>query len=286
VKHVVARMKALGSAARRRSLPLAAGFPDAWLFAAARQAVVIVELASDSILEANPAAAALLQTERAQLLGSSFVGAFAADCTPALLQLIASARRHGYGERIIARTRGPRTDGGSRRARKAGSARGGRDIGVTLSMVSADSDSYLLVRLLPATRAGIDDSEGEVPSLVLDAIEQAPEGFVVTDPGLRLSYANRAFMTMAGLESPAQWHGKSLAAWLELSQADLTRLHDQMARREAVTVWKSTLRRSSLPTPEAVLEVEVSAIAVPDGSERSWGFRISATARAPIVAAI
>jgi hypothetical protein len=59
-----------------------------------------------------------------------------------------------------------------------------------------------------------------------------------------------------------------------------------MARREAVTVWKSTLRRSSLPTPEAVLEVEVSAIAVPDGSERSWGFRISATARAPIVAAI
>lgn len=276
-------MKALGSAARRRSLPLAAGFPDAWLFAAARQAVMIVELASDSILEANPAAAALLQTERAQLLGSSFVGAFAADCTPALLQLIASARRHGYGERIIARTRGPRADGGSRRARKA---RGGRDLGVTLSIVSADSDSYLLVRLLPATRAGIDDSEGEVPSLVLDAIEQAPEGFVVTDPGLRLSYANRAFITMAGLESPAQWHGKSLAAWLELSQADLTRLHDQMARREAVTVWKTTLRRSSLPNPEAVLEVEVSAIAVPDGSERSWGFRISATAPAPIFAAI
>ncbi len=260
-------------------MPLTAGFPDAWLFAAARQAVIIVELAGNSIVEVNPAAAALLESERSQLLGSSFPGAFAADSTPALLQLIARTRVHGHSERLIARTRGTRAASGIRLARWA---RSGRDIAITMSMVSADAESYLLVRLLPATRAGSDESDGsddDVPSLVLHAIEQAPEGFVVTDLELRLSYANRAFIAMAGLESLAQLQGKSLAAWLELSQADLMRLNHQMARRQAVTVWKTKLRRSNLSIREAMLAVEVSAIAVPDGRERSWGFRISAEAQ-------
>ncbi len=293
VKQVVARMPAMGSAPRRPSLPLAAGFTETWLFAAASQAVMIVELASGNIVEANPAAAALLDSERTQLLGSSFLGVFDPDSTPALAQMIATVRRRGHIERVIARTRGRSAARGSRLARWA---RAGRDIAITLSLVSAESDAYMLVRLLPATRAASDrndhgdgDSDGDgaddsdtrdasdakVPSLVLDAIEKAPEGFVVTDPELRLSYANRAFIRMAGLDSLAQLQGNSLTLWLELTQADLTRLNEQMARREAVTVFNTTLRRSSLSTRGASLEVEVSAIAVPDGRERSWGFRIS-----------
>jgi PAS domain-containing protein len=290
VKHVVARMPAMGSAPRRPSLPLAAGFTETWLFAAASQAVMIVELASGNIVEANPAAAALLDSERTQLLGSSFLGAFDADSTPALAQMIATVRRRGHIERVIARTRGRSAARGSRLARWA---RAGRDIAITLSLVSAESDAYMLVRLLPAARAASDRndhgdgdgardsdtrdaSDAKVPSLVLDAIDKAPEGFVVTDPELRLSYANRAFIRMAGLDSLAQLQGNSLTLWLELTQADLTRLNEQMARREAVTVFNTTLRRSSLSTRGASLEVEVSAIAVPDGRERSWGFRISA----------
>jgi PAS domain-containing protein len=285
VKHVVARMKALGSAPRRRSVPAtaaAAAIPDAWLFAAATQPVLIVEPASDRIVEANPAAAALLGRERAALLASSFLGVFAADSTPALVRLIATARLSGYGKRIIVRTRGAHDDDATRGGRSTRASRANRDIGVTLSMVFAGSESYLLVRLLPSAHDPIDDTDGEVPSPVLDAIEQAHEGFAVTDPDLRLSYANRAFIDMVGLESPAPLRGKSLATWLELSQADLTRLHDQMARREAVTVWKTVLRRSSL----CAREVEVSAIAVPDGAERCWGFRIAPTVPAPLVTAI
>lgn len=285
MKHVVARMKALGSAPRRRPVPAtaaAAGFPDAWLFAAATEPVLIVEPASDQIVEVNPAAAALLGAERAALLASSFVGVFAADSTPALLQLIATARLSGYGKRIIVRTRGARDGDATRGGRSTRARRAGRDIGVTLSMVFAGSESYLLVRLLPAAHDAIDDTDGEVASLVLDAIEQSRAGFVVTDPDLRLSYANRAFIDMLGLDSPASLRGKSLATWLELSQADLRRLHDQMARREAVTVWKTMLRSSSL----CAREVEVSAIAVPDGAERCWGFRITPAARGPVVAAV
>jgi PAS domain-containing protein len=285
VKHVVARMKALGSAPRRRSVTAAAaaaGFPDAWLFAAATQPVLIVEPASDRIVEVNPAAAALLGAERAALLAGSFLGVFAADSTPALLQLIATARLSGHGKRIIVRTRGASASDAARGGRRTRASLAGRDIGVTLSTVFAGGESYLLVRLLPSAHDATDGADGEVASLVLDAIEQSHAGFVVTDPDLRLSYANRAFIDMVGLASPEPPRGKSLATWLDLSQADLTRLHEQMARRDAVTVWKTMLRRSSL----SAREVEVSAIAVPDGAERCWGFRITPTARAPIVAAI
>jgi PAS domain S-box-containing protein len=261
VKDVAALMKALGTSARRLSAPTASGFPDAWLFAAATQPVMMVEQASGRILEANPAAASLLGIARAQLLGSAFLNAFHADSTAALTQSIASARLAGHGKRINARTHGSR----------------GRDIGVTLSLVHADSDSYLLVQLLTAAHDANEQHGGEVSSIVMDVIEQAPEGFVVTDPGLRLTYANRAFIEMAGLASLDELRGRSLAVWLELSQSDLSRLHDQMARREAVTVWKTMLRRSSISTRE----VEVSAIAVPDGAEPCWGFRVNAAQREP-----
>lgn len=261
MKHVVALMKALGTSARRPATPTTEGFPDAWLFAAASQPVMILEQATGRILEANPAAASLLGIPRARLLGSAFVDAFHADSAAALTQSIASARLAGHGTRVNARPQAGR----------------GRDIGVTLSVVHAESDSYLLVQLLIAARDGNEQHGGEVSSIVMDVIEQAPEGFVVTDPGLRLNYANRAFIEMTGLASLDELRGRSLAVWLELSQADLSRLHDQMARREAVTVWKTMLRRSSLSTRE----VEVSAIAVPEGAEQCWGFRVDAAQREP-----
>ena len=55
-----------------------------------------------------------------------------------------------------------------------------------------------------------------------------------------------------------------------------------MARREAVTVWKTTLRRSSFSTRE----VEVTAVAVPDGKDPCWGFRVSALQIGPLAGAI
>jgi PAS domain S-box-containing protein len=267
MKDVMALMKALRTSPRRPATPKVADFPDAWLFAAAAQPVMIVDLASGSIIEANPAAASLLGIARTQLIGTPLLNAFAADSTPALTQQMSTTRLSGYGKRVTARTR---------------ASHGGREVGVTLSVVVAESDSYLLVRLLTSTHESSESPGGEVSSIVLDVIEQAPEGFVVTDTGLRVTYANRAFIDLAGLESPEELRGKSLAVWLELSQPDLARLHDQMARREAVTVWKTMLRRSSL----SVREVEVSAIAVPDGKDPCWGFRISAGQRAPLAGTV
>jgi len=248
------------------STPTAAGRPHSWLFAAAKQPVMIVELAGGTVIEANPAAAALMGIERSRLIGSPFIQAFAEQSMSELSRSMASARRSGNAPRIGLRARG---------------ARGRRDLGVTLSLVRVERDSYLLVHLQGTAFEPHDSAGGAGSSIVLDVIEQAAEGFVVTDSGLRLTYANRAFIELAGLDSAQQLLGKSLAFWLDLSQPDLARLHAQMARREAVTGWKTMLRRSSLSTRE----VEVSAIAVPDGNEPCWGFRIGAIEPAPTAGA-
>jgi PAS domain S-box-containing protein len=105
---------------------------------------------------------------------------------------------------------------------------------------------------------------------VLRAIESASIGFLLTDAGLRIDYANQAFVEMLGLQAPEQVCGTSLGCWLELSAADLARLDQQLLRREAATVLLINLQRSPGGSPC----VEVHAVAVPDGSDTRWGFTL------------
>jgi PAS domain S-box-containing protein len=112
-----------------------------------------------------------------------------------------------------------------------------------------------------------------VTSIVLDIIEDSREGFVLTDLGLRVTYANPAFATLAGVGAIHDVLGRSLAQWLELSLTDLTRLREQMSRRKAAEIWMTMLR----PSSGSLTPVEITAVAIPDGEDARWGFRVDAT---------
>ena len=143
-----------------------------------------------------------------------------------------------------------------------------------MSLVRQPPDSYLLIRLEAATaRAG-----RGAPSEVFDALDESAVGFVVTDAGLRIEYANRAFITMIGLESPEDVRGRSIARWLELSELDVAQLHEQMARHEAVTEIATAL----VADHESPRDVEVTAVAVPDELHPCWGFSVREAHTAPV----
>ena len=252
MKDLFALMKALRISARASALQPPAGSNDAWFFAASAQAVLIMELGNHTVVEANPAAATQLGLSRDALIGKSLISAVAPDSAAVLTQAV-SAARAGSG--------GPGIQIHSRREHRA--------LNLTLSVVRAGGDAYLIGHLQGASHSA-GPANGEVQSIVLDAIDAAPEGFVVTDLALHVNYANKAFMQMAALNSTDELQGKSIAHWLELSQADVERLQAQIARREAVSVWNSTLRSSAFRT----CAVEVSAVAVPDGEDPCWGFRM------------
>jgi PAS domain-containing protein len=243
------RLDGRGRAVRPRLPTGDHGLPSDWLFSMAIEPVVIAEATTHRIVQANPAAAELLGSSQAALIGSRLPEVFDSTNSQDLMRSLDAASMGVVADHVTCRSAG----GGELRAK--------------VSMVRAETDSFLLVRL--AARTG-DGMQAGSQSPVFDAIEGAAVGFVVTDSGLRVDYANQALIDMIGLASPAGMRGCSLARWLEFSATDLAGLGDQMLQRQATSVMTAGLRTER----GSPLEVEVWAVAVPDGARSCWGFAI------------
>jgi PAS domain-containing protein len=239
--------------ARERSAVRPAELPYDQLFAAAAEPVLIVEAATERIVEANPAAAALLRSTRPALVGALLTDGFVASGAESLRGSLSRACRHGSSNPLSVRTRD-----------------GGAELTATLALFRTAAQSYVLVRLTAPPSAVLHNLRGGSRSKVLDAIESASVGFLMTDSSFKVEYANPAFVEMIELSSVDEVLGKTLTRWLELSSADFARLSEQMSQRKAVTVLTTRLR----PDQKRSRDVEVSAVAVPDQENACWGFSI------------
>ena len=239
--------------ARERTGVRPAELPYDQLFAAAAEPVLIVDAATECIVEANPAAAALLTSTRPALVGALLTDAFVASGAEPIRSSLSRARRHGSSKALSVRTRD-----------------GGAELTATLSLFRTAAESYVLVRLTAPSSALLHSLRGGGRSKVLDAIESASVGFLMTDSNFNVEYANPAFVEMIELSSVDEVVGKTLMHWLELSAADLARLSEQMSHRKAVTVLTTRLRSDQ----KRSCDVEVSAVAVPDQENACWGFSI------------
>lgn len=227
--------------------------PCEQLFTASSEAVLILDAGSNKILQANPPAAALLRTTRSDLIGTPFPAAFEPSSSAEIHRHLRLAHACGSSEVMAVRSRG-----------------GGIDLGARVSLVRAASQSYFLVRLEPTVSVAA--SGGAAPgSAVLEAIECAPVGFLITEAGFHVDYANRAFMEMAGVSSEPELRGSPLTRWLRLSQTDLGQLARQLSEREAT----SRLTTQLCSTGRRSRRVEVCAVPVPDGEHTWWGFTVS-----------
>ena len=234
------------------------GLPCDWLFSVAVEPVIIVDAATNRIVQANPAAAQLLQSSHTALVGAPLEGLFDASSAADLMRSLEVARTAGAADSLMLRSAG---DGAQLRAK--------------LSLFRSDTEAYVLVHLASGSGGGghFDLSaadRGTAKSPVFDAIDGAAVGFLLADSGLRIEYANQAFTELVQLGSPDQALGRSLASWLDLSEGDLGQLRDQMLRRQATSVMTASLRTES----NSLLEVEICAVAVPDGPHICWGFTI------------
>jgi PAS domain-containing protein len=227
--------------------------PCEQLFTASSEAVLILDLSSDMILQANPPAAALLRTTGSALIGTRFLSAFESSSAAQLRHHTGRALDSGASHVMAVRARG-----------------GGIDLSAQLSLIRAKSRSYLLVRLEPAVVQA--QTVSEAPgSAVLEAIDGAPVGFLITEAGFRVDYANRAFIEMAGAGSETEMRGSPLTRWLRLGETDLRRLAEQLSQREATSHLTTQLCRAG----NRSRRVEVCAVPVPEGEHTWWGFTVS-----------
>lgn len=236
--------------------PFLAAFADrgcASLFEAAPEPVLIIDAIRGSIVNANVAAARLLQRRRSELVGTLLARAFDSASHRVVENSIAAALVHG-----VART-------GSIRVPNTAVV-----LVATLSLVRVAGKAYMLSRF----RTLAEDAESDMPHLeapaMSEAIENNADAFALTDSELRVEYANRAFLQMIELDSTQEVCGRSLTRWLGLTQDDLGRMRRQMAARESVSSLITTL----LSGQSAPRDVEALAIAVPDGPDTCWGFSI------------
>jgi PAS domain-containing protein len=232
-----------------------AELPCEWLFAAASEAVLVVDAASGRVVAVNAAAAVRLQSTRPALIGTPLLETVDAASAQALNRALECANRAGRATPIVVRARNGHTE-----------------LSATISLFRRHPESYWLVRLAANPEAGYEVVLEAPASPILAAIDGATVGFLVADADLRIEYANRAFIEMIEAGGLEGLRSQSLQRWLQLTASDSARLQAQMCQRQAVTVLDTTLRSERGSTRR----VEVRAVAVPDEQSACWGFSICA----------
>ena len=238
------------------------------LFQASSEAVLIVDAGSLRILEANPAAVALVSNGGGprRLAGGSLTALFEAPNSKPLQAALAAARSARRAE--VVRT--ALSDGGGR-------------VGVSMSSFRQDDASLLLVRLSrlgtePSPLATVTES-----SMLLDFVRNSPDALVFTDNEGRIQMANASFVALAQLGSDEQARGEPLDRWLGRTGVELGVLIQTVRQRGSMRLFSTLLRGED----GATAEVEVSASATTqDGKPmlafavRDVGRRLSAEPRA------
>lgn len=227
------------------------------LFQLASEAVLIVDASTQKLMEYNPAASRLLEDTR-RLVGRPVTDLFDAEGGQALQALFTAVRAAGRGDEILVRP-----------------ADGGRELNATASLFQQENAALFLIRLWQARADAAVDKGARPRSLLLGAVENSPDGYVVTDPDGHILAANTAFVQLAQLASEEQARGESLDRWLGRPGVDLKVMIANLRQRGSIQLFATTLQSEFGPG----LEVEISAVSVPHGERPVLGFAIRPVGR-------
>jgi transcriptional regulator PpsR len=222
------------------------------LFEISSRAVIILDVSSHKILEANPAARELFGDSATRTIGRAFPDLFSTESAPIVRGLLDGVRAGGTTDHLGARL-----------------AHGGREVSVSASLFRQGPSALFLVQLAPLQA----DDAGVVPSAksqLLSVVENLPDGLVVTGREGRILTANAAFLEMVQVATDVQVRGESLERWLGRPGADLAVLIANLQQHGSVRLFASTLRGEY----GAATEVEISAVSVVGGGQQYIGLAL------------
>jgi transcriptional regulator PpsR len=235
------------------------------LFQMTPEPVLIVDATSQKIIEANPAARQIIG-RAGKVIGLPLMDILEPDGVPAMEAMLADARAAGRADDVAFKLAGNKIE-----------------LKASAFMFRQGSAQLLLVRL--AHEQGLETTRllTEAKSKMLKLVERVPDGFVVTDPDGVIIAANEAFVEMSQLRNEGQAQGQSLDKWLGRPGVDLGVLLNNLRQHGEVRLFSTQLRDEF----GAEMDVEISAGAVLNGGDPSYGFAIRAVSRrvSPQVAA-
>jgi transcriptional regulator PpsR len=223
------------------------------LFELASEAVLIVDTHNNKILEANPAAAKILDIQVKRLIGKPLTDCIDSAHKPTVDELLSAVRNTGTPD-----------------SRKMTGSKDGVELVVSASIFKQENGSLFLVRLTPVSLHSSVQVLMPRRSMLLEVLEHSPDGFVVTDAAGKILTSNQAFVEMAQMMRPDQVIGQPLETWLGRSEVDLRVLISNIQQRGSVRLFATSLRGSN----GAEFQVEISGVATQDSQRPCLGFSI------------
>lgn len=223
------------------------------LFQMSLDAILVVEVASRRIVEANPAAGRLLGEPAARLVGRLFPEGFDPESMRLIEGLLTRLQATGRADDVRVR----HVD-----------ARG--ELLASALLFRQENASLLLIRLSPVQPDASATALPSAESKIIQVVEQSTDAFVVTDTSGEVLATNAAFLELAQLAAEEQARGEPLERWLGRSAVDLNVLIGNLRQKGSVRLYATVLRGEQ----GASADVEISAVSVMDGGQPYFGFTI------------
>jgi transcriptional regulator PpsR len=218
------------------------------------EAILVVDAATQKVIEANPRAMELFTRSARKIIGRGVGDLFDRDSSAAIDTMIAALRASprvadanvsvpGYESRWVA----------------------------AASLIRQESSAFVLLRLAPIDAEATDghaliEAHAFMPRLV----DQLPHAFVVVDRDWRVQWANPAFLEFTQLATLDQARGETLERWIGRSGVDLDVLRSNLKERSIVRRL-STILRGEFGTRDSV---EIAAVMIEGSTPPVYGLMI------------
>jgi transcriptional regulator PpsR len=223
------------------------------LFRMLSEGVLIAEVSTLRVVEANPAADRLLGHPDKGVVGRSL---------PELFDRETGLELTAFLSRMVA--------GGSSADAKVRRRHDGEELTVSASAIRQDQAALYLVRLAaPAPGQHAEITRDAAPTLDRVA-ESAPDSIVVTDTDGTVLAVNGAFLHLVQLPPTRAVRGEPLERWLGSSGVDVRVIISNVKKYGALRLFRTILRDEI----GAATQVEVSATLIREGEPPRLGFFI------------
>ena len=226
------------------------------LFHVASEGAIVADAGTFKIVEANPAAASMLDRPLQQVIGQTLLSLFAERAQPAVQALITVVESGGRASDVAAVLSEPST----------------REVMVSASLFRQGPASLVLLRLTAATPAGATPVKSSRTSRMMSIIEALPEGLVVCDEEHRILSANTAFCELVEQANEKQVIGQLLDRWIGRQGVDLNIMVASIREHGLVRNF-ATIIRGEFGRNREGLVTGVSAL---DGKVACMGFTVRA----------
>ncbi len=223
------------------------------LFQMSTEPILIVDASTLRVAEANPAASNLFIGTGRSLVGRKLSEQLDGPSMDALTGVLAGMQTNGRADDVEARL----VDA---------------PVSFVISSSLVRSEESLLYLLRFSTKA-VGQGNGPAErsnSAVLKVIENGPDALVVTSLEGVILTANPAFLELVQLAREDQVRGQSFERWFGQQGPDFSVLMANLNRRGSLRLFETTLRDDYGMTGD----VEISAVAVPNGDPPCLGFMI------------